>query len=140
MFRNQIKTFELSQAAIQLRDDGTAEPSTSRGVTDPGAWTVASFHADTDRALHSDVWECHRSGHELLSVLSGAVNVHLRDEGDGDEAVVTLTPREALIVPVGRWHRLTVEEPADLLVITPRAGTRHERMDVGEKAVRGLSC
>jgi mannose-6-phosphate isomerase-like protein (cupin superfamily) len=35
---------------------------------------------------------------------------------------------QAFIVPVGRWHRLTVSEPGDLLAITPRAETQHERV------------
>lgn len=87
---------------------------------------MAAFHADSDRAVHPDVWECHPSGQELLCVLSGAVQIHLRDSGHGIEPVATVTAGQSFIVPVGRWHRLSVIEPGDLLAITPPAGTRHE--------------
>lgn len=127
MFRNSVNSLDLFRTVIQLRDGGGAEPSARPGVADPGLWTVAAIHADGDRALHSDVWERHPTGQEVLCALSGAFHVHLRDHGDGREPAATLRPGEAFIVPAGRWHRLTVAEPGDLLAITPRAETQHER-------------
>ncbi|MEV6646987.1 cupin domain-containing protein [Amycolatopsis sp. NPDC051371] len=121
MFEN----YDLFKTLIQLRPSGVAEPATRReAIADAESlWTISAFHAEDDRAVHSEVWERHANGHEVLVVLSGALRVHLREEGH----VVTLTAGRSFIVPPGRWHRLSVDEPGDLLSITPRAGTEHER-------------
>jgi mannose-6-phosphate isomerase-like protein (cupin superfamily) len=136
MFRNSVGILDLFDTVIQLREGGVAEP----GGTDAGAWTVAAHRADSDRALHSDMWERHPAGQEVLCVLSGAVTAHLRDHDDGRSPVATLTVGQALVVPAGCWHRLTVAEPGDLLVITPRAGTEHERMCSDESNRRAEAC
>ena len=121
MFEN----YDLFKTLIHLRAGGVAHPTDRREARAGGEnlWTVGAFHAEDDRAVHSHVWERHPDGHEVLVVLSGALRVHLRDEG----LVTTLTAGRSFVVPPGRWHRLTVEEPGDLLSITPRAGTEHER-------------
>jgi mannose-6-phosphate isomerase-like protein (cupin superfamily) len=74
------------------------------------------------------VWERHPAGQEVLLVLSGAISVYLRDHRDGREPFAALMAGQAFVVPAGQWHRLTVEEPADLLALTPRAETQHERV------------
>ncbi len=131
MFENDSDTIDLFDTLIHLRQDGVAEPRTRRnaraGHGDGGLWTVGAFRADSDRAVHSDVWERHPSGHEVLCVLSGALQVYLRDDGDGTVPAATLTAGRSFIVPVGRWHRLAVVEPGDLLTITPRVDTQHEK-------------
>jgi mannose-6-phosphate isomerase-like protein (cupin superfamily) len=123
MFEN----YDLFKTLIRLREGGVAEPVDRReGFTGgESLWTVGAFHAESDRSVHADHWERHPQGHEVLVVLSGALGVHLRDEGP--EPVVTLTAGQSFIVPPGRWHRLAVEEPGDLISITPRTGTEHER-------------
>lgn len=122
-FRNMFENNDLFKTLIQLRPDGAAEPVSRREASAGSLWTLSAFHAEDDRAVHSDVWERHARGHEVLVVLSGAFRVHLRDEGH----VATLTAGRSFIVPPGRWHRLSVDEPGDLLSITPRAGTEHEK-------------
>ena len=130
MFGNYI--VDLFDAMIQLRADRVAEPATRRdalsGAVDPGLWTMGAFHADDDRAVHADAWERHPGGHEVICVLSGEFRVYLRDHGDGTEPVACLTAGKSFIVPSGRWHRLSVAEPGDLLSITPRPGTEHEKV------------
>ncbi|MCR6484504.1 cupin domain-containing protein [Amycolatopsis sp. OK19-0408] len=122
MFEN----YDLFKTFIQLRTGGVAE-SVNRREALAGAgeslWTIGAFHAEDDHAVHSDVWERHTQGHEVLVVLSSALRVYVREEG----LVATLTAGQSFIVPPGRWHRLAVEEPGDLLSITPRAGTEHEK-------------
>ncbi|KDN23757.1 cupin domain-containing protein [Amycolatopsis rifamycinica] len=117
MFEN----YDLFSTAIQLRPGGVAEPGTADGTS---LWSVGAFHADDDRAVHGHLWERHPEGHEVLVVLSGSLHVHVRGEG----LVTTLTAGRSFIVPPGRWHRLSVAEPGDLLSITPRIGTEHERV------------
>lgn len=121
------ENYDLFKTLIQLRPSGAAEPAERRealrGTDGESLWTLGAFHAEDDRAVHSDVWERHTQGHEVLVVLSGALRIYVRDEG----LVATLTAGHSFIVPPGRWHRLAVEEPGDLLSITPRAGTEHEK-------------
>ncbi len=111
---------------VQLRDGGEVgiEQRGRRGEI--GSWTVSAFHADSDASVHANHWERHPVGDEVLYVLSGAVRVHLR--ADQDAPPTTLGPGTCYVVPSGQWHRLTVEEPTDLLTITPRANTEHERV------------
>ncbi|MEV7096351.1 hypothetical protein AB0M80_26230 [Amycolatopsis sp. NPDC051045] len=47
--------------------------------------------------------------------------LHLRPGGLAEPA------GRSCLVPPGRRHRLTVDEPGDLLSITSRTGTEHER-------------
>jgi mannose-6-phosphate isomerase-like protein (cupin superfamily) len=117
---------DLNNAVIQLHEGGRAEANARPGFADPGLWTVAVFRAESGRSLHSDVWERHPTGSEVLGALSGAIEVYLRDHDEGSAPVVTLTAGQAFIVPPGQWHRLDVRAPADLLVVTPRSGTEHE--------------
>src|SRR5690242_11852771 len=109
---------DLFDTLIHLRQGGVAEAAEPRtranalaGRGDASVWTVGAFHADSDQAVHADVWERHPGGYEVLCVLSGAMHVYLRDRGDGTVPVATLTPGQLFIVPVGRWHRLAVVEP-----------------------------
>jgi mannose-6-phosphate isomerase-like protein (cupin superfamily) len=134
---------DLFDTLIHLRPGGVAEVAEPRtrlkalaGRADAGLWTVGAVHADSDRAVHADVWERHPSGDEVLCVLAGAMQVYLRDHADGAVPVATLTSGQSFIVPVGQWHRLAVVEPADLLAITPRVDTQHEKMS---QAPGGLS-
>lgn len=130
MFLNS-STIDLFTTPVRLRADGTADPAAAherRAVltgTDSGLWTLTAFHADDDRAVHADVWERHPNGSEVLCVLAGILQVHLRD---APEPAAALTAGATYVVPPGTWHRLTVVEPADLITITPRPGTQHERM------------
>ncbi|MYV97695.1 cupin domain-containing protein [Streptomyces sp. SID3343] len=127
--------FALLGAFVQLREGGAIDASTKRpGPDDAGLWTMGAFRADSDKAVHADVWECHFGGDEVLYALSGVFHIHLRDDTDAAEPAATLTPGACYLVPQGRWHRLTVAEPGELLSISPRTGTRHEPVS---GAVRG---
>ena len=59
----------------------------------------------------------HADGDELIFLISGAVTVTL-ELADGDR-VVNLGAGDALVVPRGVWHRLTMREPGQLIHITP---------------------
>ncbi|GAA2234410.1 hypothetical protein GCM10010430_13920 [Kitasatospora cystarginea] len=48
-------------------------------------------------------------------------------DGPGAEEMVRLPAGSAVIVPRGRWHRLELDGPSDLMSITLRDGTRLER-------------
>jgi mannose-6-phosphate isomerase-like protein (cupin superfamily) len=61
--------------------------------------------------------EMHPDGDELLYVLSGAVTVTLELSGGNTE--VDLDGGDAIVVPQGVWHQITIREPGQLLHITP---------------------
>jgi mannose-6-phosphate isomerase-like protein (cupin superfamily) len=61
--------------------------------------------------------EMHPDGDELLYVISGAMTVRL--ELADDNRLVDLGAGDALVVPMGVWHQITMREPGRLLHITP---------------------
>jgi len=83
-----------------------------------GGAIVGAVHMTRDTA-----WEMHPNGDECLHLLSGAVDV-VTEEARGGR-VTELRAGGACVVPRGRWHRLVVREPGDLLFITPTLGTQH---------------
>jgi mannose-6-phosphate isomerase-like protein (cupin superfamily) len=124
MFENMT---DLSTTRLHLTADGVV--ASADAPPSGTLWTLAAFAADDDRSVHSDVWECHPTGDEMITMLSGAIGVHLRGHDGGESPAAVLRPGRGVVVPAGEWHRLTVVEPGVLLSLTPRAGTRHERDD-----------
>jgi mannose-6-phosphate isomerase-like protein (cupin superfamily) len=61
--------------------------------------------------------EMHPDGDELLYMLSGAVTVTL-ELAEGD-CLVDLGAGDAVVVPKGVWHQITMREPGQLIHITP---------------------
>ena len=61
--------------------------------------------------------EMHPDGDELLYLVSGAVTVTL-ELADGHRPI-ELGGGDALVVPQGIWHRITMREPGRLIHITP---------------------
>lgn len=84
-----------------------------------GGRLVGTFH----NAVDWSVWEMHPAGDEVVSLLSGAIDVAL--EEDGGERVVELRPGTTCIVPQGVWHTANVRAPGVTLHITRGAGTQH---------------
>jgi len=61
--------------------------------------------------------EVHPDGDELLYMVSGSVTVRL-ELAEGDRSV-ELNAGDALVVPMGVWHRVTLRQPGQLIHITP---------------------
>ncbi|MGW4123305.1 cupin [Nocardia sp. NPDC004711] len=121
----------LFEHGARLLADGRLLTEQRRMQGDMDGWTVAMFHAETDADVHGDLWEMHPAGDELVSVLAGSIRMYLRPETVGAaEDLVRLTAGRAYVVPRGRWHRLELDEPSDLMSIGPRRGTQLERRAV----------
>jgi mannose-6-phosphate isomerase-like protein (cupin superfamily) len=61
--------------------------------------------------------EMHPDGVELLFLVDGAVSVCLElPEGN---KVVELGAGDAIVIPKGTWHKITLREPGRLVHITP---------------------
>jgi mannose-6-phosphate isomerase-like protein (cupin superfamily) len=67
--------------------------------------------------------EMHPDGDELLYVVSGRFNVSL--ELDAERREVELRGGDALVVPRGVWHLVALQEPGQLVHITPGPGGAH---------------
>ena len=67
--------------------------------------------------------EMHPDGDELLYVVSGKFNVLL--ELDAERRDVVMGAGEALVVPRGVWHIVNLQEPGQLVHITPGPGGAH---------------
>jgi mannose-6-phosphate isomerase-like protein (cupin superfamily) len=67
--------------------------------------------------------EMHPDGDELLFVVSGRFTVLL--ELDAERREIELRPGAALVVPRGVWHLVAMQEPGQLVHITPGPGGDH---------------
>ncbi|MFF1556140.1 cupin [Streptomyces sp. NPDC058279] len=120
---------DLFASALRFRPNGdvrAAERQMASGDSD--AWQIATFHVETDADVHADHWEMHPEADEAVCCLTGGARLYFRATTTGGaEDMVRLQPGTAVIVPRGRWHRLELNAPSDLMSITLRHGTRLER-------------
>lgn len=113
--------FELAEATVGL------EGGTGRAVfvaTTPGrppnrivGYTVQSSAVEGPPP-HGG--EMHPDADELLYLISGRIRVQL-ELADGDEEV-EVRAGQAVVIPRGIWHQIHVDEPGQLLNITPGPG------------------
>ncbi|MFE7588006.1 cupin [Kitasatospora sp. NPDC057512] len=128
MTTTPITAVDLFASALHIHPDGDVR-ATGRRMTggDAGAWQIATFHVESDAEVHADHWEMHPEAEEAVCCLAGGVRLFLRPVEPGEaESMVRLTAGTAAIVPRGRWHRLELDAPSDLMSITLRTGTRLE--------------
>jgi mannose-6-phosphate isomerase-like protein (cupin superfamily) len=130
--RNTLMTtapIDLFASALRFHADGDVHPAVRGTATGgPGTWQIAAFHAETDADVHADHWEMHPEADEAVCCLTGGMRLYLRPTGAGDaEEPVRIPAGNAAIVPRGRWHRLELEAPSDLMAVTLRHGTRLEK-------------
>ena len=68
-------------------------------------------------------WHSHENEDEFFLVISGHLDIHLRDE------VISLDPGELYVVPKGVEHRPVANEGAEIVLIEPKqtlhTGTQH---------------
>jgi hypothetical protein len=122
---------DLSTHRLKFESGGDVHSAARRPTVGDQAWSLGMYHAETNADVHSDHWERHPRGDEAVCCVSGAVKLCLRpSEPDRiSDDVVRLLSGEAAIVPRGRWHRLEVEEPADLVAVTFPDGTQFEKVE-----------
>ena len=67
--------------------------------------------------------EMHPDADEFLYLASGRIRVRLElAEGDRE---VEVRPGQALVIPQGTWHQIFVDEPGQLINVTPGPGGQH---------------
>jgi len=110
--------FELAGRIVGL------ERETGRAVLverSSGTWRINGYTIESS-ALGGN-GELHPDADEPLYLLSGRIRVRLELEGGDREAEVR--PGQALAIPRGTWHRIIVDEPAQLINVTPGPGGQH---------------
>ncbi|MEU1375941.1 cupin [Streptomyces triculaminicus] len=129
MTTTPLSPIDLFASALHIHRDGDVRAAERRMAnSDSGAWQVATFHVETDADVHADHWEMHPQAEEAVCCLTGGVRLYFRPaRPDDTEDMVQLQPGTAVIVPRGRWHRLELDAPSDLMSITLRHGTRLEK-------------
>ena len=113
--------FSLFNTSVLLRDSGRAS------ALDPGdspgdGWIVGVQHVAESWAE----WQSHTDGDAFLFLLWGAAVVLTAADPVEESVSHDLKAASAFIVPAGTWYRVTVDEPANLL-IGARAGEADSR-------------
>ncbi|MFG2630742.1 cupin [Streptomyces sp. NPDC048473] len=129
MTTTPISSIDLFASALRIHPDGDVRVAERRMTSsDSGAWQIATFHVETDADVHADHWEMHPEAEEAVCCLTGGVRLYFRPTTPGGaEDMVQLQAGTAVVVPRGRWHRLELNAPSDLMSITLRHGTRLEK-------------
>lgn len=126
--------FTLDGTYIHLKPDDSARAIEGG---DP-FWATIQERSDLDegrlmgvtgQSADWDQWERHPAGEEILTLLSGEMELILDIEG-GEQRTV-LKAGQTFIVPRGIWHRAIVREAGRLMFVTPGAGTEHRPVAAG---------
>ncbi|MFJ3204777.1 cupin [Streptomyces sp. NPDC086989] len=129
MTTTPLSPIDLFASALHIHPHGDVRAAQRQMAnSNSGAWQLAMFHVETDADVHADHWEMHPQADEAVCCLTGGVRLYFRPaRPDDTEDMVQLQPGTAVIVPPGRWHRLELDAPSDLMSITLRHGTRLEK-------------
>jgi mannose-6-phosphate isomerase-like protein (cupin superfamily) len=116
--------FDLSEQTVGLdRETGRASLMVWEGGGPPpriAGYTVGAPIMTRD-APHAG--EMHPDADEVLYLISGSIKVRL--ELDSGDHTVDVVPGQALVVPRGVWHKVTLQEPSQMIHITPGPGGDH---------------
>jgi quercetin dioxygenase-like cupin family protein len=126
------KAFTLDGTYIHLKPDDSARAMEGGDRF----WATIQQRTDLDegrlmgvtgQSADWDHWERHPAGEEILTLLSGEMELVLDMEG-GEQRTV-LKAGETFIVPRGTWHRGIVREAGRLMFVTPGRGTEHRPVE-----------
>ncbi|SPL88904.1 unnamed protein product [[Actinomadura] parvosata subsp. kistnae] len=122
-----VTPIDLFAHPLHLRQGGGIHPE--KRATDCGedGWQLTALHARTDADVHADHWEVHPEADEVISCLIGKIRLYLRAEHSGQEEEIRLMAGTAAIVPRGRWHRIELDIPSNILAVTLPRGSRLEK-------------
>jgi hypothetical protein len=109
---------------------GPSEPTNAEWQT--ATTSIGGLRSSTSKPaadVHADHWEMHPLADEAVRCLHGSIRLYLRfTQPDTPGDLVHLLPGRAGIVPSGRWHRLELDEPTELLAATVRRATELEEV------------
>ncbi|WP_253744343.1 cupin domain-containing protein [Nonomuraea thailandensis] len=123
-----VTPIDLFASPLHLRQGGGIHAENHPADCDQDGWQLTALHAKTDADVHADHWEIHPQAEEIISCLIGKIRLYLRPERPGQqEEEIRLTAGTAAIVPRGRWHRIELDIPSNIMAVTLPRGSRLER-------------
>ncbi|MFI6642634.1 cupin [Streptomyces sp. NPDC050504] len=123
-----VTPFDLFASFVHLDEDGRVRAEKPVFNHEGEAWQVMTFRVETDADVHGDHWELHTAADEVVSCLTGGIRLHLRPRRPGeDEEEIEVAAGHAVVVPRGRWHRIALDAPSDIMSITLPRGSRLEK-------------
>lgn len=129
-----VTPLDLSTSFIHLRHGGQVRAE--QPVFDPerDGWQLMAFHVETDIDVHDGPWEVHPDADEVVSCLTGGRRLYLRPEQPGEEEKeIKVAAGTGVIVPRGRWHRIALDAPSDIMSVTLPRGSRLEKRTDGAR-------
>jgi mannose-6-phosphate isomerase-like protein (cupin superfamily) len=122
-----VTPIDLFASFIHLHQDGQVDAEQPVFDHERDGWQLMAFHLETDADVHADHWEVHPDADEVVCCLTGGIRLHFRPERQGDEEEsVKLAAGTAAVVPRGRWHRMELDAPSDIIAVTVARGSRLE--------------
>jgi mannose-6-phosphate isomerase-like protein (cupin superfamily) len=122
-----VTPIDLFASEIRLCQGGQVHAGQRTFDPELDGWRLMAFHGQTDAEVHADHWEVHPDAEEVVSCLTGGMRLYLRPEQPGEEEEIKLTAGAAVIVPRGRWHRIELDAPSDIMAVTLPRGSRWEK-------------
>ncbi|AZM56435.1 cupin [Streptomyces sp. WAC 01529] len=123
-----VTPIDLFASFIHLDQGGQACAAKPVFDTERDGWQLMTFHVETDADVHADHWEVHSAADEVVSCLSGGIRLCFRPQRPGEkEEEIKLTAGTAVVVPRGRWHRIALDAPSDIMSVTVPRGSRLEK-------------
>lgn len=112
--------FELSGRIVGLERETGRAVLVARSIGSP--WRIDGYTIESSALGGPPVnnGELHPDADELLYLVSGRIRIRLELEGTDREAEVR--PGQALAISRGTWHRIIVDEPGQLINVTPSPG------------------
>jgi mannose-6-phosphate isomerase-like protein (cupin superfamily) len=127
-----IHSFPFARSILHVGADGKASllepPFVKAELGRLDGRILATFPIASPADAHSQVWEMHPAGDEVLFMLTGELVVEYSD--GVHSGTVSLGSGKAIVMPRGVWHRLIYREPGLLLALTAAHGTE-ARADAG---------
>jgi mannose-6-phosphate isomerase-like protein (cupin superfamily) len=112
------KSFDLSGPIVGLERESGRAVLVERS-TWSAPWRIDGYTIESS-ALGGpplNISELHPDADEVLYLVSGRIRVRL-ELPDGDQEA-EMGPGQCLVVPRGTWHRIIVDEPGQLINVTP---------------------
>lgn len=125
-----VTPIELSACGIHLSRGGRIHAGPRPVDAGRDDWHLKAFHARTGVDVHADHWQVNTDAEKVVSCVIGKIRLFLcpkRPGWQGEEEEIRLTAGTAAIVPRGRWHRIQLDIPSTIMIITPPGGGRLER-------------
>lgn len=125
---DKARGFDLRREHVSLDDAGAGAPveitpqfwsDVRAGRRRLGRWLLGANHRTGD----TPSWDRHPYGECIVVLLTGAIDLVLDREIEGETVVELREPGASVVVPRGVWHRQVVHEPSDALFLTAGEGT-----------------